>query len=312
MSESLQQLLELYSEGPVSKVHVSDDYQNLLSRYSGNRAFDRERNLIQELRSLVDQQLRDRDSPSKQVEFALRLLRRLDTSEKKEACRTLILMSYARTWEASAREYFKESSSLLIEAVDYFLSFTNRNPGKPNQNEVNRLHRHFIIDSIGRDEYEAADLSERNLVAEAVQYHLRNRQFQGFYYPNHEGDNTVVEKKLRINCIRALAFVQLVQVAVFSNRPGSPNWCFFEYELVRNHDASRILFVQIEDEIRADKIDVGFDEWYRAFAERDAIRLNETRWPGRRAIDGSRREIREKLTKQIERAMNRIYQQIPN
>lgn len=314
MTALRKRLLELYSKGPIEKAHASDAYQELLNEHEGDRPFDGERNLIQELRSLVDLHLGNKEFYRLQIEFALRLLRRLDTRERKETCRTLILMSeYAKRWEAIPLRYFEQSSLVLIEAVDYFLSFTSRNPSKPNQNEVNRLHKHFIIDSIGQRAYDQADLSERNLVAEAVHYHLGNRLFQGFYFPNHVGDNTVVEEKIRTNCIKALAFVQLMQAAIFSNKPGSQNWCFFEYDLVRKKDADRILFVQIEEGIRADKIEIAFDEWYKTFAAvKDPLRLDETRWDGPEAIDGNRKKIREKLVEQIERAENRIYLEIPN
>jgi hypothetical protein len=85
---------------------------------------------------------------------------------------------------------------MIMQARHYFLSFTNRNPGKPNLNQVNGNHQFFIIDSLGRSAYDGANLSERNLLAEAINHLLRNdAQLDGFYYPKHEEDNVYCGEK---------------------------------------------------------------------------------------------------------------------
>ena len=312
MSGIREQLIKLYSSGNVEHVHGTDAYQKLCRDNVDDRTFDAERNLIEGLRSRIDRMLQSSASYREQVQCALRLLRRLETEDKKRIARTLSLNFYGPKWSGNARQYFEKMSLFLIHARDYFLSFTNRNPGRPNQNEMNRYHRHFIRDSLGGEAYDCADLCKCNLVAETVHYHLKNRLLDGFYYPMHEGNNQNVKEKLSKNCEGSLSFVQLVQAAMFRHIPKSPNWCFFEYDLTRRLDPRRVLYVQIEADIREDGIHADFDGWYKDFAKRDSLKLEGTRNRTQKVIDKNRRIIRKELSKQIEDALERIYRAIPD
>jgi hypothetical protein len=326
MTELRRELIKLYAKGKVEEVHNSADYQQLCLLHTGDRAFDGERFKVEELRSRVDDFLGRGDSYKGQVEFGLRLLwmlrtprqqeGTLETSADQEACTELILQSYGERWEPNHREYFKKKSNMIMEARQYFLSFTNRNPGKPNLNQVNRNHQFFIIDSLGPKAYAEPNLSERNLLAEAINHLLRNdAQLDGFYYPKHEEDNTNVEKKLRENCLQCIAFVQLAQGEMFRYYEGAPNWCFFEFNVAHNAEAEHaehILFVQIDDQIQRDDIHVRFVPWYEAFAAKDAIKLKRTRWHEQNDIEENFKKISTRLAEEIRRAKNRIYLQIPN
>lgn len=307
-----EDLIKLYSSGPVERVHGSEAYQKLCCDNEGDRTFDAERNLIESVRSKIDQLMKNSTSYREQVQCALRLLRWLETEEKKRLSRRLVLNSYASKWSDNARLYFEQKSLLMIDAKDYFLSFTNRNPNRPNQNDVNRNHRHFIRDSLGGKAYDHADLSNCNLVAETVHYHLRNLSLDGFYYPSHKENNQDVKEKLCKNCIGSLAFVQLVQAAMFRYIPESPNWCFFEYDLAHKQDSECVLFVQIEEDIREGGIPACFNDWYQDFKNQDSLKLKQTRNRTHEVIDNNRRAIREILSKQIEDAVNRIYRAIPD
>jgi hypothetical protein len=311
MSSITDQLLDLYCSGPIERVHASEAYQNLYALHEGERTFYVERNKFEELRIQVDRFLQSTGSHREQVEFALRLLRRLDTPDKKEIGRKLILGSYALLWPPPLKTFFEDKSAVIMNAKDYFLSFTNRNPNNPHQNEINIRHKFFIRDSLGEKSYDRANLSTQNLLAETVRYHLKKRHYDGFYYPEHEGDNTIVKEKLTKNCLNALAFVQLVQAAMFRDNSPSPNWCFFEYDLASKNNPDGILFIKVEDNIREPGVHLGFSEWYEFYTENDALLLEPTaRWNSAK-IDNNISAIEEKLASQIDRSINRIYLSIP-
>lgn len=312
MNSIREDLIKLYSNGPVELVHDSEVYQKLCRDNEGDRTFDAERNLIESVRSQIDRLMENSTSYREQVQLALRLLRRLETDKKKRLSRRLVLNSYASKWSDNARQYFEQKSLFMIDAKDYFLSFTNRNPNKPNQNDVNRNHRHFIRDSLGGPAYDRADLINCNLVAETIHYHLRNRSFDGFFYPSHEENNQDVKEKLDKHCIHSLAFVQLVQAAMFRYIPESQNWCSYEYNLAYNQESKHVLFVQIEEDIREEGIHAIFDDWYQYFAKRDSLKLQQTRNRSTVVIEENRRAIRGKLSEQIEDAVKRIYRAIPD
>ncbi|OEU66267.1 MAG: hypothetical protein BA863_08275 [Desulfovibrio sp. S3730MH75] len=312
MSGVREDLIKLYSSGTVEYVHKSEAYQKLCRDNEGDRTFDAERNLIEDVRFKIDWLMENSTSYREQVQCALRFLRRLETEEKKKLSRRLVLNSYASKWSDNARRYFEEKSEFLIDAKDYFLSFTNRNPNRPNQNDMNRNHRNFIRDSLGGEAYNHADLSNCNLVAETVHYHLRNLSWDGFYYPSHEENNQDVKEKLCRNCIRSLAFVQLVQAAMFRYIPDSPNWCFFEYDLALKQDSNCVLFVQIEEDIREEGIHACFNDWYQHFKNKDSLKLKQTRNRSQGVIDENRSKIRKELSEQIKKAVDRIYCAIPD
>jgi hypothetical protein len=312
VSDLRKHLLEVYAKGPVESVHASAAYSRLCQEYEHDPAFGAERDLIEELRVQVDKSIGVRADDREQVEFALRLLWRNRKPERRQAaCRELIQLTYGRNWKAAQRSYFDEKSRFVAEARDYFLSFTNRNPGKPNLNLVNDYHKHFIIAALGRKIYNRADLIARNLVAEAVHSILKSRQREGFYYPEHQGNNTEVEKKLRDECGRAFAFIQLVQGAMFRFDEKSRNWCHFEYNVARAASADRILFVKIDERMQAQDVSGQFDAWFQDVEKGDPVMLAETKSFNFPLIQENLQRIRDELTLQIDRRMDRVYMGIP-
>lgn len=313
MNELRRRLVDLYSGGPVTEVQSSSAYQDLLTEHKGDRVFDAERDMVQESREWVDKRLSNKPSYKDQVASALRLLRTSKKPEQTEACRELVLQTYGTRWDANQRKYFEDKSLVIMEAWDYFLSFTNHNPARGQLNQVNKNYKYFIRKSMQRGEFERANLSERNWLAHTVDYLLRTESnLNGFYYPEHEGDNAIVEEKLRTNCLKALAFVQLVQRDIFHyNADGYPNWCFFEYEVVRQQSADRILFVQVDQNIPAETFNPAFDDWYAAFKARDPVKLTTTPTYREAVILENERKITD-LAEQIQSAVDRIYLEIPD
>jgi hypothetical protein len=310
-----QRLIDLYgmapiaSKAPIDDVHNSPAYQALCREHAGDRVFDCERQEVEDIRRIVDSWVGTRTTYVEQVEFALRLIRRFKKEREHETARALILASYGARWDAKQQTYFSEKSQLFLRPCHYFLSFTNRNPSKGKPNIVNLNHRYFVSDML-RVPDDQKGWSERNLVAETIHYLLTNAQLDGFYYPEHEGDNQIVETKLRTNCERALAFVQLVQGEMFRYYDKSPNWCYFEYTVTEKIDADRILFVQLEDQISGDDVYIQWDPWYKRFASKDPVKLKATQLHNPQDVDENVKQVA-KLKAQIDQSINRIYQGIP-
>jgi len=313
MPSIVEKLVELYAKGPVAQVHADADYQALCAQNVGDTAFNGERLRIENLRDSIDESIGPRTSYRDQVQFALRLLRRIPKDEGQAHCRSLILKTYGAKWSDPQREYFEKKSLLLVEAKDFFLSFTSRNPAAPGLNQINRNHEFFIKDRIGVAAYNKADLGKQNLLAEAIYQLLQDQQLAGFYYPLHEGNNKEVEEKLRGNCIRCLSFVQLVQGEIFRYLDAPKrNWCHFEFTEVEAIDTERILFVKIDDPIRGENINLSFDRWYRRFRARDPLMLERTRRYDTRLIDENFDKITKQLSEQITNTFDRICTQIPD
>jgi hypothetical protein len=305
-------LIELYARGPVDAVHALPDYVALCAAHEHDAAFHGERLRVQRLRAALDEWLGQRQSYSSQVEFALRLLwGPLKRAVERELCRELTLQSYGQKWAIAQREYFERTADELIAATHYFLSFTNRNPGRPALNLINRRHRHFIIEVLGQRLYEEADLSEDNLVAKAVHHLLRNRSLEGFYYPAHEENNEVVKEKLRAECLRALAFVQLVQQEMFRLYRESPNWCWWEYRTASEADPERLVFVRLEESIASEEIALDMQVWFDAVEATDAVKLSPTPHHEPGTIDANFDKIEKNLSNQVRQRLNRLFLSVP-
>ncbi|HXD29843.1 MAG TPA: hypothetical protein VN643_01920 [Pyrinomonadaceae bacterium] len=312
MSDFRQRLLELYSRGPVEEVHALNDYQTFIKGFEGNRTLDAERSKMQERRSMVDQALSGCESIKDQIEAALRLLYRRLSADEKEDCLQLIKRSYAKQWSAAQQSYFESNAKRFLDYLDYFLSFTNRSPAQDKPNPINESHDYFLRKVMKHKPYKNSDYIKQNLVADTIHYLLSGQHLQGFHHPDHEGDNQKVEAKLRENCNKAFAFVQLVQAEIFHD---APNWCFFEYQLVENED-KKIIFIEIErPEEDAPKAHPNFKSWYQASQLKDSVKLLPTPDYSAAAlaiVGQNRLEIIQNVKSQIRRTINQIYIQIPN
>lgn len=311
-----RELIELYSKAPVEEVHAGSRYQRLYARYDTDprrrRAFFRVRQRVEQLRSRIDDHLGDQATSQLQVQMALRLIWRLRRDDLQEPAIGMILTAYGDGWSDEQRDYFEQWARRFLDATPYFLSFTTRNRAFPQLNHVNRHHEHFIRNALGNDVYEAADLGAQNLVAEAVHYHLVNRRAGGFYFQQHQGDNQDIEEKILDQLRRCLALVQLVQGESFRHYDERRNWCHLEYRTVRNADARRVLFVEIEPDIDPDEVHLDFNDWYQDYVDKDNIRLAWTRQAEEvTRVEENFRQLTENLVAQIDEARVRVLREIP-
>lgn len=308
MSDLREQLLRIYSQGSLEEVHARADYQALCEHNEGDYVFDQERNRVAEMRNQVDQYL-NRNSLKQEVRFALRLT--TNTEEDREVARELVVRSLAHRWSDVQREYFNSAWKRLCEGRDYFLSFTQRNNREGEENRINQEHRFFIINRLGQDRYDAADLKKQNLLAEAVHVLLGDAQLDGFFYPEHKGDNSVVEAKLRAECKDCFAFVQLAQAEMFRLFKGSANnWCRFEFD-VASESGRDILFVKVDIDFPEGDIHVPFQTWFDSMEAKDAVELQRSHTLQPAALAANYAAIRDNLAAQVRRSRERIYAGVP-
>jgi hypothetical protein len=312
MISSLQEtLLGLFALGSVEQVHSLPAYQELCRIHEKNRTFDAERAGVEEVRAYLDDSLSYPGTARQEVDRALRLIWSLQNPTKQELYRELVLRASGSAWQSQHRAYFEQKSMVLMQSQHFFLSFTNRNAGRPNQNLVNANHKEFIKWVIGKPMYESANKSEENLLAEAIYQLLVKGSLKGFYFRKHKEDNQQVEEKLKKGCNESLSFVQLVQGETFQRNAQLPqNWCFFEYSVVKASDIP-VVFVQVEDDIPNANIYVDFHDWYTEFQTRASIKLTRTPFYKPTLIDENLEKIKS-LGKQVSQSLDRIYQGAPN
>ncbi|HWM26258.1 MAG TPA: hypothetical protein VNP98_15695 [Chthoniobacterales bacterium] len=311
MTDLQEELIAVYAKGSVDEVHASPEYAKFYDTNKGKPGFAAERGLVEEMRSRVDATLSAGQNVRDLVATALSIIWNLRKDKERNVYRELILEAMAPVWETKQRDYFKEKSLTLIAAREYFLSFTSRNLGYPNQNVINANHREFIKEAIGSNRYESADLGKENLLAAAIDHLLRsNRRLDGFFFPKHLGDNKLVEKKLLENCEQALSFVQLIQEEIFRFTDPVRNWCFFEFNAVSGSNKP-LIFVQVEEKIDGADLYVDYGKWFTAFSARDPIKLVDTRWADRKPIESNLASIRD-LGDQILQSLHAIYASVPD
>lgn len=309
-----EDLIELYAGASIAEVHASAAYQKLCEVNAGNAAFHAERSRVEEARQNLDAHVALGEGSKQQVADTLRLLRRLkQRSEQQEIVMALARRLFGGGWTRAQEKYYERWAPFVVGARDYFLSFTSRNPASPRaQNQINRLHRYFIREILGRDRFNELNPITVNALAEAVHYLLRNKQLQGYYYPEHEDDGTVVRSKLQHECANSFAFVQLVQNEMFQFYATSPNWCEFEYNQAKDTDRERVLFVQIEVPINAGAVAINFTDWHQDFSDRGNVVLDQTVRYVTRTIDDNDKRISAKLADQIKRTEEAIYGGVPD
>lgn len=323
MPDARAELIGIYARYGADGVGNSGEYRELCEQNGDDRTFLELRSRLDNVKRDLERDLGGLDHQG-QVRMALKLLKRHTRVRKPEdrrrlleEYRSLVVESYAHAWTPAQRAHLERGCEALKPGGDYFLSFTNRNATPANDNVVNRNHWYFIKDVLGPTAFRRADTINRNLVAEVVQNLLRNGQLDGFYYPEHEQDNSVVHKKLRDACVRALAFVQLIQNLMFT---AYPSYCYFEYQEVKHRTdknemgEEQIVFALAEPEqdlIPREGIFIDFDGWYTHIASKDIVKITPTRSYDPNAIRENRESINRQVVKRVREAWDRFLDNVP-
>ena len=234
-----EQLIEIYAKCKVDVIGHNDEFIRLRDENQDHPTFRSVNRTVQDIKRRLEKLVGIQTSKKNQVIEALMLLNRIigGDEEKAEICYNLILRTYARAWDHSELDHFKKYYYALNNFYDYFLSFTNRNPSPGNDNIINRKYKHFITDVLGKTRYKEADKRKENLLAETINYLLKNadQPLKGFFYPQKEGDSRNVKNKLSQACRESFVFIQIVQNIMFV-KINDTNYCHFEYQDAKKTD----------------------------------------------------------------------------
>lgn len=188
----------------------------------------------------------------------------------------LTLELFDGQWSQKQKKYYTDKIAYFDKQYDYFLSFTNRVLGnKAGPNPINRKYNHLINHILGEAYTKKAD----NILAECLDYYLTTEKgFKGFFYPDREGDNTIVERKLKEGCDDTRNFIQIVQNVMFEDPKDRKNYCLVEFEYAKDElDDDALLFVlaekRKEDLYSPDQVKEKYREWLGYVGEKDALHI---------------------------------------
>jgi hypothetical protein len=245
--------------------------------------------------------------PCDQVKMALQVF---NTYKKRpgrqKICCELIRHRYAEHWSQDQRDYFEGATEKLLWR-DYFLSFTNYNPTAGKVMLVNREHMQLIRAGLLRS-IKPPETSNENLLAELLDYELRNAPLEGFFYPDQRGAADVEECLMR-EARESFVFVQLIQNSMFEKWP---NYCLDEFQAACEDQSRKMIFVMsvpLHEFIERQWIDERMHGWHDAIKKPDIVELEPVTTPAR--AQALLREIKKRVVRPVQEARNELYDNVP-
>ncbi|PHN00583.1 hypothetical protein [Flavilitoribacter nigricans] len=318
--EITNKLIEIYAARKYNAVSDSKEHTKLCEEYGNKGWFNERRQIISATKKKIEQF--ESEKPSVQVSESLYLLnKRKDNDELGfDLAYKLIYETLIPNWNDRQIEYFEEVLTILDNCGnDYFLSFTSRKVNPVELNIVHLNYQHFIkYVLMPRDwKRELADAEQKNinLLARAIN-RLLCEKLKGFYYPSHEGDNTMVEKKLEENCCASFAFIQLIQNVIFNSRPDKCNYCHLEYKYAIQTIAPELrLYILAErshDElVKKQFVEEEYEDWHQEVLKKDKIHLPFTESFSIKQLKEMRFQIEENLSNKIQDRKDKLFQSVP-
>ncbi len=313
-------LIDIYSSHKHDKVSESEEHTKLCNKYGKKGWFNERRDIISKTKRKIEKF--ESEKSTVQVTESLYLLNKRMNSDELGydlACK-LIYKSLVDNWSVKQIEYFNEILDILSNCGnDFFLSFTSRKTNSSESNIVHLNHQHFIkyILMIKDWKRELADAEQKNtnLLARAINK-LLCEKLKGFYYPSHEGDNTIVEKKLEENCCSSFAFIQLIQNVIFNANPHKCNYCHLEYKYaIQSIEPDLRLYILAErsqeELIKKQFVEEEYEEWHHEVTEKNKIHLPFTESFKINQLKEMRRLIEENLLNKIQNHKDSLFQKVP-
>jgi hypothetical protein len=297
------------------------EYQQLLAAHPEDRQFEAERDQVERAKKRLESLLDQPFPRAEQVQAAIVELYKKRGDRRQKLYYDLIVAGYEHKWSEPQKDHFRRAWRLIQSKYDFFFSFTTRHQPPDEDNLVNTDYRHFISVYADSNRLKTADLRRTNLLAHAI-YRLLSRDHKGFMFTEHEGENQIVELRLRQACQASLVFVQLVQNIMFRPPDGRPNYCFFEYNeathsiLLDPDGEERMLFIVAEDCKKAliDSFEVPeeYELWHNHLWAKDAPYLQRFGVYDDAKIEAFRKTIETKVTPRLRAAWQRLFQGVPD
>jgi hypothetical protein len=310
-------LIDVFARNRVADIKKVADYQQLCNEFAGNPYFQNDRAKVENTKIQVERWFDKAMGQQESARTALRLLISTRGNDAtRDLCHQLITAGYKVHWTPDQQKYFDESWETIKLEYDYFLSFTNRSQDIPGDNPINDAYREFIVREIP-DEYRRGDRKKKNLLALAVHRVLAEPGVRAFYFPHSQYDQSTTEKKLEDACNSCVVFIQLVQKIMFEEPSHGTNYCFFEWQRVRNrfHNNDKHMLYVVAHEDRDDLLGMtpffDYDEWHGHITVKDVPFLPEARHGNKTAIDAIRATLRKVVKNDIEGAWSRLVGGVP-
>lgn len=312
MTDVREKLLEFHAAHTPDELRDDDAYDEFCRANEHRDEFVRADGLLAEVNGDLAAVLATTDpTPVGQVMAAVVTAAGFPRERAKlDALSEVVKRRYKSAWSKEQLEYFEQSVKKLQTWRDYFVSFTNYNPGHPDAISVVNLRHQILISTGGGLEVKHPAAVDHNLLARALDNWLSN-QFEGFFWERHQEPSAVVTERLTKEVSQAFVFIQILQNTLFRREP-KVNFCHLEYE-VANTDPSRVLVVWAEPTDGLIKLGgirfPEFEAWYKGLIERTRIELAPVKTPDA-ALDELERIIGV-VRAQLHDAHSRLASQVP-
>lgn len=313
-------LVDICASGPLSEIKNSSKYRNLCEQYNEPHPFHRFREKIGQIKQYLERTVEIQESERGQVTESLITICRVMADNDKEIlkyCRMLIIKTYKKRWSPKQLAYFKKISDILTTRDhDYFLSFTRRKQSPDGYNPVNNNYEYFIKAILGKHQFTDKERIEKNLLAKSIHQILRDSGYNGFFYPEQTGDNQPVDQKVEHACKNTHIFIQLIQNVMFDKQKRVENYCFKEYNYVKDTFLEeQILFVLAEDSrerfISSPHVCLDYLDWYDNIKRNDIVILKFTTTWRQRDINLLKKEIEDKIGNKIKEYKDHLIENVP-
>lgn len=303
----LEDLVALHGEHGVDGLQEARGFHALCERYRGDRGFHSTLAYVADVARPLEYAVAEQ-MPRDQVAFALKVLNTFRRQPpKQQICIDLTIQRCAPRWSAAQKDYYQRASHKLANWRDYFLSFTNNNPTHGHVIAINNEHKRLISEGFGQ-RFGPPRTTQENLLAHLLNYLLRNRLLDGYFYPDERGAADV-EATLRDEAATAFAFVQLVQCAIFDRWP---NYCMMEFDAAVQDESRAVVFVFAEKRegfVSRELIDIRMHDWYDSVMVPDAVEIVQTSSAAeaRAVIEMLRRRV----VGRVESARQELFRNVP-
>lgn len=302
----VEKIAALYAEHGADNAGTHPDFLELERQHDSDTGFDAAVNRVSVLARKLEEELEGRIH-SRQVKQALQVFNsHKKRPRRQKICRELTRRRYARHWSQAQRDYYEEASEKLLWR-DYFLSFTNYSPTDGTVMLINRDHMTLIRAGLLRS-IKPHEAARENLLAELLNYELRNAPLDGYFYPSERGASDVEECLMR-EARESFVFVQLVQNSMFEKWP---NYCLNEFEAAFEDRSRKMIFVMsvpFREFIERQWIDDRMHDWHAAIQRPDIVELEPVTTPAR--AQALLREIRKRVVRPVIEARNELYENVP-
>lgn len=319
MSNYKDDLVDIYASCPLSGIKNSSKYLNLCEHHNEDPQFHRFREKIEKIKQYLERTVEIQSSEKGQVSESLIMICRVMEDKDEELlsyCRMLINNTYKKKWSPKRVDYFETIRDILTTTdYDYFLSFTRRKRSSGGYNPVNNNYEHFIKAILGRHWFKDKEKIEKNLLARSIHQILTDSGYNGFFYPEHIGDNQPVDPKVERACKNSHIFIQLIQDIMF-DKPNVENYSFKEYNYVKDtFSEEQILFLLAEDSRKKfcarSLVCLDYLGWYKHILRKDIVILKFTTTWKQKNIDSLKKEIEEKIGNKIKEYKDHLIENVP-